>query len=56
MTLFARVARDANAAGPRPELGALANHADAILAAAEAQGYKRCAFTEAALGPRPEQG
>ena len=51
MTLFARVARDANGDDPRPELGTLVAHADAILAAAAAQGYERCAFTEKQLGP-----
>jgi len=60
MTLFARVARAAHAADPRPELGALADHADAILAAALGQGFKRCAFTEAALAaaaaPSPRSG
>jgi uncharacterized protein (DUF1810 family) len=53
MTLFARVARAAHAADPRPELAALADHADAILAATDAQGFKRCAFTEAALAAPP---
>ena len=51
MTLFARVARDAHAQDPRPELATLADDADAILAAAAAQGYERCAFTEQQLGP-----
>jgi uncharacterized protein (DUF1810 family) len=42
MTLFARVARN--------EHPALADHADAILAAAAAQGYAPCAFTTQQLG------
>ena len=49
MTLFAQLARDV--AG-RPDLGALARHAEAILAAAAAQGYARCSFTEKALARR----
>jgi uncharacterized protein (DUF1810 family) len=42
MTLFTRVARNENVA--------LAEHADAILAAAAAQGYQPCAFTIKQLG------
>ena len=49
MTLFARLAGDV--AG-RPDLGGLAGHAEAILAAAGAEGYARCAFTERALARR----
>ena len=49
MTLFAHLARRADVAG-RPDLAALAEHAEAILEAAAAQGYARCAFTERALG------
>ena len=49
MTLFASLARDV--AG-RPDLGALAGHAEAILAAAAGQGYPRCSFTENALARR----
>jgi uncharacterized protein (DUF1810 family) len=49
MTLFARLARDV---GGRPDLDALAHHAEAILVAAAAQGYARCAFTEEALASR----
>src|SRR5678810_620757 len=39
MTLFRHVARTLSAADPRPEFTVLADHADAILAAAGAQGY-----------------
>jgi len=49
MTLFARVARAVNAREPRPELAALADDAEAILAAAAAERYERCAFTERQL-------
>ncbi len=49
MTLFAQLARDV--AG-RPDLGALARDAEAILAATAAQGYPRCSFTEKALARR----
>jgi uncharacterized protein (DUF1810 family) len=51
MTLFGRVARDMRATDPRPELAALVDDAEAILAAAASQGYPTCAFTEARLGP-----
>lgn len=45
MTLFGHVAkRDSQPRGP-----AMAAHADAILAAAAAQGYDRCAYTETHL-------
>lgn len=50
MTLFGHVARTLHAADPQPRLAAMAAHADAILAAAAAQGYARCAYTEAQLG------
>jgi uncharacterized protein (DUF1810 family) len=49
MTLFAHLARRLHVEG-RPDLGALAKHAEAILEAAAAQGYARCSFTEKALG------
>jgi uncharacterized protein (DUF1810 family) len=49
MTLFAHLARRGRAPD-RPELAVLAEHAEAILAAAAAQGYARCSFTEKALG------
>jgi len=42
MTLFAHVAKTLG-------LAAMAGHAEAILAAAAAQGYARCAYTEAQL-------
>ena len=49
MTLFGHVAKTLHAADPQPRLAAMAAHADAILAAAAAQGYARCAYTEAQL-------
>jgi uncharacterized protein (DUF1810 family) len=49
MTLFARVAPALYAEDRRPELAALIEHADAILAAGRAQGYPRCSFTEERL-------
>jgi uncharacterized protein (DUF1810 family) len=49
MTLFGHVAKTLAAADPQPRLVAMAAHADAILAAATAQGYARCAYTEAQL-------
>ncbi len=48
MTLFAELARRLET-DDRPDLRALAEHAEAILAAAAAQGYPRCALTERAL-------
>ena len=57
MTLFASVAASMIAAGDaRVELADLAADAQAILVAAAAQGYERCAHTERALpgpGTRP---
>jgi uncharacterized protein (DUF1810 family) len=50
MTLFRRVAKELHAADPRPRFAAMAEHADAILAAAAVQGYGRCSFTERTLG------
>lgn len=52
MTLFGPVARALQADDPRPEFAAMAAHADAILGAAAAQGYERCAFTERELDRR----
>ena len=50
MTLFARVAARMIAEGDtRNELADLVAHAEAILRAAQAQGYERCAHTERAL-------
>jgi uncharacterized protein (DUF1810 family) len=49
MTLFARVARALRARGGGAELGELADDAEAILAAAAAQGHAACAFTDARL-------
>jgi len=52
MTLFARVAARLIAAGDaRKELPELVEHAEAILSAAAAQGYRRCAHTERSLAP-----
>jgi uncharacterized protein (DUF1810 family) len=53
MTLFAHLARRLDVVG-RPDLRALAGDAEAILAAAAAEGYGRCPFTEKALGLVPE--
>jgi uncharacterized protein (DUF1810 family) len=52
MTLFRRVARALWAVDPQPKFAAMADHADAILAAAAAQGYGPCAFTEEHLRGR----
>lgn len=49
MTLFAHVAQALIATEPAPRFEAMADHARAILAAAAAAGYDRCAFTEAHL-------
>jgi uncharacterized protein (DUF1810 family) len=50
MTLFARVAARMIADGDgRNELADLVAHAEAILSAAQAQGYERCGYTERAL-------
>lgn len=49
MTLFAHVAKTLHATDAQPWFAAMAAQADAILAAAAAQGYARCAYTEAYL-------
>ena len=49
MTLFDAVAKRVSASDRAPRLAALAEDADAILAAAASQGYSRCAFTERTL-------
>jgi len=46
LTLFGHVAKALHASEPEPRFAAMADHADAILAAAAAQGYDHCAFTE----------
>jgi uncharacterized protein (DUF1810 family) len=46
MTLFRQVAKTLGAVDPRPQFAAMAEHADIILAAAAAQGYGRCTYTE----------
>lgn len=53
MTLFAHVAAALDAEAPDPRFTAMAEHARAILAAAAAAGYDRCAFTEASLTAPP---
>ena len=50
MTLFAEVGHTRPAGEGAASATALARTADAILAAAEAQGYSRCAFTLRQLG------
>jgi uncharacterized protein (DUF1810 family) len=52
MTLFSHVARAEQARRPRPLLAALAEDTDAILEAAEKQGFQRCSFTEAEIGSK----
>jgi uncharacterized protein (DUF1810 family) len=52
MTLFQHVASALHATDPEPRFAAMADHADAILAAAAFQGYTRCAYTERHLGGR----
>ncbi len=52
MTLFGHVVERLHATSPEPRFAALADHARAILAAAAAAGYERCAFTAARLGRR----
>ena len=49
MTLFGHVAKRLSATDAQPQFGAMAAHADAILARAAAQGYPRCAYTEEEL-------
>ena len=44
-TLFGYVATALYAGEPQPQVAAMAGHAEAILAAAAAQGYDRCAYT-----------
>jgi len=46
MTLFQHVAKAVGASDSRPRFTCMADHADAILAGAAAQGYPRCTFTE----------
>jgi uncharacterized protein (DUF1810 family) len=51
LTLFAFVAAKLRREGDsRPELAALAADAEAVLVAASAQGFERCAYTEEQLG------
>src|SRR5512132_605769 len=46
MTLFRRVARSLYAVEPQPQFAAMADHTEAILAAAARQGYGPCTYTE----------
>jgi uncharacterized protein (DUF1810 family) len=52
MTLFRRVAKSLYAVDPQPRFAAMADHADAILAAAAHQGYGPCTYTEEHLQRR----
>jgi uncharacterized protein (DUF1810 family) len=45
MTLFAHVAKTLQRSHPQPLFTDMAGHADAILAAAAAQGYEHCRYT-----------
>jgi len=49
MTLFQHVAKSLYAVDPQPRFAAMAEHAGKVLAAAAAEGYGRCAYTEAHL-------
>jgi len=49
MTLFQHVAKALYAVDPQPRFAAMAEHAGKVLAAAAAEGYGRCAYTEAHL-------
>lgn len=51
MTLFRHVGSRPADADPQPRFAAMAEHADAILAAAAAQGYGACRYTEEHLRP-----
>lgn len=46
MTLFQHVAKSLDAAAPQPRFAAMAEQAEKVLAAAAADGYGRCAYTE----------
>jgi len=46
MTLFRHVAKTLFAVDPQPKFAAMAEHAETILAAAAADGYGRCTYTE----------
>jgi uncharacterized protein (DUF1810 family) len=45
MTLFGHVAKMLSTVDPQPRFAAVAENAEAILDAAVAQGYQRCAYT-----------
>ena len=53
MTLFQHVAKALHVADPQPHFATMAAHADTILAAAAAQGYGRCTYTENHVRGRP---
>jgi len=46
MTLFQHVAKALYLEDPQPRFAAMAAHAEKVLAAAAAEGYGRCAYTE----------
>lgn len=50
LTLFEQIARERHVAHPSAEHEELVKVATRVLAAAEGQGYPRCAFTQRALG------
>lgn len=52
MTLFRHVANALHAVEPQPQFAAMAEHAEAILAAAADQGYSPCAQTEEEIRTR----
>jgi uncharacterized protein (DUF1810 family) len=53
MTLFRHVGNVLTSADPQPRFAAMAQHADAILAAAAAQGFNACTYTEEHLRRQP---
>jgi uncharacterized protein (DUF1810 family) len=53
MTLFGHVARGLGGETPPPRFASMAGHADAILAAAAAQGHPPCRFTEESIRRSP---
>ena len=54
MTLFGRVARTLEGREKRPEFATMAEHAEAILRLAAAQGHARCVLTDNALRGQTE--
>jgi len=53
ITLFEHIAKQLSAVDPCPRFTSMVEHAEAILTATTRQGYRRCAFTEERLKPRP---